>query len=203
MWVLQANNDFGCATLSLSCRSQASTPLMQFSLAALTQAAGRLNKTTWSGEILAGMLTSVGIPLWTQPFKWCQVPLHVCFSSSSHLSPWLFCPHYLWLSVLYCWHRLQNASLMTQFQDDFFNFLHIQGQSETSLEISIMFCSPTSNASWNWFIAVADFEKFMYFFSFLSASGFFPVRTGQMQLKFHFPNKFLITVFNPGQKQIK
>lgn len=42
-----------------------------------------------------------------------------------------------------------------------------------SLEVSIMFCSPTSNVSGNRFIAVADFAKFMYFSGFLATSVFF------------------------------
>lgn len=69
-----------------------------------------------------------------------------------------------------------------------------------SLEISITFSSPTSNASGNCFIAVAGFEKFMYYFSFLAASGFFPVRIGQIQLKCHMPKQFFKTGFNLGQK---
>lgn len=69
-----------------------------------------------------------------------------------------------------------------------------------SLEISIMFCSPTSNASGNRLTAVAGFEKFMYYFSFPAASGFLPVRTGQMPLKCHLPEQFFKTGFNLGQK---
>lgn len=200
MWVLQANNDFCCTTLSLTCRNQAPTHLKQFTLAALTQAERRLNKTTWCGRVLAGRLAPVGIPLWTQPSQWCQVPMHVCFSSSSYPFPWVFCPHWLLFSILYCWHKLQIAPLTTQFKDNFFVILHIQGQSEMSLEISVMFCSPTSNASGNCFIVVAGFEKFIYYFSFLAASGFLPFRTGQMQLKCRLPKQFFKIGFNLGQK---
>lgn len=200
-WVLQANSDFCPVTLSLNCRSQASTPLVQFSLAARTLGDRTLTLTTWCGKVLAGRLAPVCSSstldsafhmmsgTWACVFFLLLLPLPMGL-----LSP-LFITFY--------------TGLLTQTANCLTNYI-VPGQC---LWFSL-YTRPISSVTWGFYhLLVSHFKyirKLLYncfwlckvHLSLLFSNCYCVhlARAGQMQSKSHLPEQFFKAGFNPRQK---